>query len=144
VSVTHRSPLLDQPSPCGVIPFSRGSILRFPRNPCMTRSLLALLASACIFSKAFFFYLAARVSLSFNLRARISFCCKGTCAAFTLAPVTCSSCPWRNLLLFLFLALREMSFSLALFALLLTSTTGRLARPILNPACPYIVASTSS
>jgi hypothetical protein len=140
VSVTHRSPLLDQPSPCGVTPFSRCSILWLPRNPCMTRSLLALLASACIFSNAFLCFFAARVSLSFNYCASSSSCREGTCTASTFAPVTCYSCPWRNLLLFSFLALREMSFSLALFALLLTTTVGWLARPILNPACPYIVA----
>jgi hypothetical protein len=33
VSVAHRSSLLDQPSPFGVTPFSRGSILRLPRDP---------------------------------------------------------------------------------------------------------------
>jgi hypothetical protein len=128
VSVTHRSPLLDQPSPFGVTPFSRGSILRLPRNTCMKRSLLTLLASACIFSNAFLCFFAARVSLSFNSRASSSSCREGTCTASTFAPVICSSCPWHNLLLFSFLALREMSFSLALFALLLTTTVGRLAQ----------------
>jgi hypothetical protein len=106
----------------------------------MKRSLLALLASACIFSNAFLCFFAARVSLSFNFRASSSSCSEGTCTAATFAPVICSSCPWRNLFIFSFLALREMSFSLVLFALLLTTAVGRLARPILNPACPYIVA----
>jgi hypothetical protein len=135
----HR-PLLDQPSSFGVTPFSRGSILRLPRYPCMKRSLLTLLASACIFSNAFLRFFAARISLSFNFRASSSSCREGACAAATFTPVICSSCPWRNLFLFSFLALREMSFSLALFALLLTTAVGRLARSILNPACPYIVA----